>query len=71
MAARKRAPHKTASAKKSGQTSRFRALANGLYELRLGARVVLDVLVTLDGELMTFIRVDGALLGELPVLGEA
>jgi hypothetical protein len=32
---------------------------------------VLELLVTLDGELMTFVRVDGALLGELPVLGQA
>jgi hypothetical protein len=37
----------------------------------VGARVVLDLLVTLDGELMTFVRVDGELLGELPVLGQA
>jgi len=71
MAARKRAAHKMVSAKKNGQPSRFRALADGLYELRVGARVALDLLVTLDGDLMTFVRVDGALLGELKVLGEA
>jgi hypothetical protein len=71
MAARKRTPHRTANARKRERASPFRALSNGLYELRLGARVVLDLLVTLDGDLMTFIRVDGALLGELPVLGEA
>jgi len=71
MAARKRIPHKTESAKKRQQPSRFRALADGLYELPLGARVALDLLVTLDGELMTFLRVDGALIGELKVLGEA
>lgn len=71
MAARKRALPKKANAKKNGQGMRFRALANGLYELRLGTRVALDLLVTIDGELMTFVRVDGALVGELPVLGEA
>jgi hypothetical protein len=71
MAARKRALEKTAHGKKRERGKHFRALANGLYELRLGARVALDVLVTLDGDLVTFIRIDGALLGELPVLGEA
>lgn len=71
MAARKRAPSRTANARKRDRESPFRALSNGLYELRLGARVVLDLLVTLDGDLMTFIRIDGALLGQLPVLGEA
>jgi hypothetical protein len=71
MAARKRALQKTASGKKKGRDPHFRAIANRLYELRLGARVALDVLVTLDGDMMTFIRIDGALLGELPILGEA
>ena len=47
MAARKRALEKTAHGKKSGRGKHFRALANGLYELRLGTRVALDVLVTL------------------------
>jgi hypothetical protein len=69
MAARKRALPK--KAKKTGREMQFRAVANGFYELRLGARIALDVLVTMDGELMTFVRVDGALVGELPVLGEA
>jgi len=71
MAARKKTSHKTESAKKNSRESEFRALADGLYELPLGARVALDLLVTLDGDLMAFIRVDGALLGELKVLGEA
>jgi hypothetical protein len=71
MAVRKRAPRKAASSRKSGRAREFFALGSGLYELRLGARVALDLLVTLDGELMTFVRVDGALLGQLPVLGDA
>ncbi len=58
-------------ARKSASASSFCAIADGLYELRIGPRVVLDLLVTLDGELLTFVRVDGALLGELPVLGQA
>jgi hypothetical protein len=50
----------------------FRAIiAEGLYELRVDARVVLDLLVTPDGELCTFVRVDGALLAELPIAGKA
>lgn len=69
MAARKRALPK--KAKKNSREMQFRAVANGLYEIRLGARIALDLLVTMDGELMTFVRLDGALVGELPVLGEA
>lgn len=71
MAARKRAPRKTANAKKSGRPRAFRAIDTGLDELHLGARVAIHLLVTLDGDLMTFVRVDGTLLGEIPVLGEA
>ena len=71
MAARKTAPHKTANAKKSGRRAMFRAIKGGLPDLHLGRRVALHLLVTLDGDLMTFIRIDGALLGEIPVLGEA
>ena len=51
MAAHKRAPRKGAGAGRSRSRPRaFRAVADGLYELRVGARVVLDLLVTLDGE---------------------
>jgi len=32
---------------------------------------MIDLLVTLDGELLTFVRVDGELLGELPIMGQA
>ncbi len=72
MTARKRALRKGAGAGKPKSRPRaFRAVADGLYELRVGARVVLDLLVTLDGELMTFVRVDGERRGELPVLGQA
>jgi hypothetical protein len=72
MGTRKRLSRKSScGTKPRARPPAFRALADGLYELRIGARVVLELLVTLDGELMTFIRIDGALLGELPVLGEA
>jgi hypothetical protein len=74
MAAHKRAAHKTASKTGSGkkpQRQSFHAIAEGLYELRVGARVVLDLLVTTEGEVMTFVRIDGALLGEIPVAGQA
>ena len=50
----------------------FQATADfGVVKLRVDARVVLDLLVTTEGEVMTFLRVDGALLGELPVAGQA
>jgi hypothetical protein len=72
MAARKRARRKSASETKTGSRgTAFRAIAEGLYELQVGRRVIIDVLVTLDGELLTFVRVDGALLAELPVQGQA
>jgi hypothetical protein len=71
MAARKRAGQKPTSSKKPKKGASFRAVADGLYELHLGARVVLDLLVTLDGELMTFVRVDGEILAELPIAGQA
>jgi hypothetical protein len=75
MAARKRTHEKTAMARslkmKPDRGKAFRLITNGLYELRLGARVALDLLVTVDGDVMTFLRIDGALLGEIPVLGEA
>jgi len=72
MVARKRARRKSEGGTKPGSRGgSFRALAEGLYELRVGRRVVIDVLVTLDGELLTFVRVDGVLLAELQVLGQA
>ena len=71
MVARKRAPRKTANATKSDRSSAFRVITGGLDDLHLGRRVLLHLLVTLDGDLMTFIRIDGALLGELRVLGQA
>lgn len=70
MAAHKRATRKAAGGKKPQRKS-FHAIAEGLYELRVGARVVLDLLVTTEGEVMTFVRIDGALLGEIPVAGQA
>ena len=72
MTVRKRARRKSTCGTKPGRRGAvFRAIANGLFELRIGQRVVIDVLVTLDGELLTFVRVDGALLAELPVQGQA
>jgi len=70
MAAHKRAARKATGGKKPQRAS-FHAIAEGLYELRVGARVVLDLLVTTEGEVMTFVRIDGALLGEIPVAGQA
>jgi hypothetical protein len=74
MGARKRTRQQSASgtkAKKGGRNASFCALADGLYELRVGKRVIIDVLVTLDGELLTFVRIDGALITEIPVQGQA
>lgn len=72
MAARKRARRKSAcKTEPESRSTSFRAIADGLYELHIGDRVIIDVLVTLDGELLTFVRIDGALLAELPVQGQA
>jgi hypothetical protein len=49
----------------------FRSVAEGLYELTLGPRVAIDLLVTLDGDVFAFVRVDGELLAEIPVAGQA
>jgi hypothetical protein len=69
--ARKPKVRKAKAPARRGRAASFRAISGGLCELHLGGRVVLDLLVTLDGELMTFVRVDGELLAELPVAGEA
>lgn len=73
MAAHKRAARKPAGGKKprGHQRATFHIIADGLYELRVDERIVLDLLVTTEGEVMTFLRIDGALLGELPVAGQA
>jgi len=73
MAKRKRAQRDAegVEAMQEHRSSSFRTVADGLYELRLSARVMIDLLVTLDGELLTFVRVDGELLGELPIMGQA
>jgi len=72
MATQKRARRKSAATTKpAAKRGAFRAIADGLYELHISERVIIDVLVTLDGELLTFVRVDGTLLGELPVQGQA
>jgi hypothetical protein len=43
-----------------------------LFVLRVGERIVLDILVDATrSSVMTFIRIDGELMAELPVLGQA
>ena len=43
-----------------------------LFVLRVGERIVLDILVDCArSSVMTFVRIDGELLAELPVLGDA
>jgi hypothetical protein len=72
MAARKRSRHKsTGGTEARARRAACCAIAEGVVELRLGARVMLDVLVTEDGDLRLFLRVDGALVVAIPVLGEA
>jgi hypothetical protein len=74
MGAHKRAARKAAAGGKKTrgqQRATFHVIADGLYELRVDARIVLDLLVTTEGELMTFVRIDGALFGEIPVAGQA
>jgi hypothetical protein len=56
--------------KRAGKRPR-RPDATGLYVLRVDSRVMVDVIVPADGEVLAFIRVDGELLAELPVLGQA
>jgi hypothetical protein len=42
-----------------------------LYVLTLCERIVLDVLAYEDEGLLAFVRVDGEVVAELPVLGQA
>jgi hypothetical protein len=42
-----------------------------LYVLQLCERIVLDVLAYEDEGLLAFIRIDGEVVAELPVLGQA
>ncbi len=59
-----------ASRKRTGKRER-RASTQKLYVVRIGERVALDLILPGDGALMAFVRVDGELLAELPVLGQA
>ena len=43
----------------------------GLHVLRVGERVVLDVILPENGKALMFLRIDGQLYGELPVAGTA
>jgi hypothetical protein len=42
-----------------------------LHVVELGRRVLLDVFINVEGRLTTFVSVDGQLLGELRVVGQA
>jgi len=57
--------------KRSRSKTRRRDDDCGLHVLRVDERVVLDVIVPETGALLTFIRIDGELMGELPVAGQA
>ncbi len=46
-------------------------VAEGLHEVALGSRFGLDLLVTVDDELLVFLRVDGEIIVELLTLGSA
>jgi hypothetical protein len=48
-----------------------RTMVEGLLEIDLGPRVALDLLVTVDHDLIVFLCVDGEVLVELPTAGEA
>ena len=47
------------------------AFRDDLHVLELGAGVMLDVFINVEGRLTTFISVDGQLIGELRVAGQA
>lgn len=42
-----------------------------LHVVELGSRVLLDVFINVEGRLTTFVSVDGQLIAELRVAGEA
>lgn len=53
------------------ERAEIKATSTGPFELQIADRVTLDVLVTGDDEVLTFVRVDGELVAEIPVAGEA
>ncbi|HVY46514.1 MAG TPA: hypothetical protein VHB21_11575 [Minicystis sp.] len=55
----------------SGASCLVPVAASGLYEVDVGDRITLDLLVTVDGDLLTFLRIDGEILAELKVAGQA
>lgn len=84
MAARRRAPAATAEAeaprkkkkqrdREAPRESRDSVMADdgALYVVTLGKRIVLDLLAYQDEGLLAFVRVDGEVVAELPVLGQA
>jgi len=42
-----------------------------LHVVELGSGLMLDIFINLEGKLTTFLSVDGQLLAELPVVGQA
>lgn len=69
---------KRATARKTGRAKKTRARATGapvfnedLHVLDLGRGVMLDVFINVEGRLTTFVSVDGQLLAELRVIGDA
>jgi hypothetical protein len=52
----------------AGQGSGIR---DDLHVLELGAGVMLDVFINVEGKLTTFVSVDGQLIAELRVAGQA
>ncbi len=84
MAARRRAPPETVEVTAPTRTRKPRERAipreirdsvmaddGGLYVMTLGSRIVLDVLAYQDEGLLAFVRVEGEVVAELPVLGQA
>jgi hypothetical protein len=61
------------SGAQAGRTPEQTVMADdgSLYVLALTKRIVLDVLAYEDEGLLAFIRVDGEVVAELPVLGQA
>jgi hypothetical protein len=53
------------------ERERCLVIAEGLHEVVLGPRVALDLLVTVDDELLVFLRLDDEIVVELVTLGSA
>lgn len=69
---------KRGTARKTGRATKTKARASSapvfnedLHVLDLGRGVMLDVFINVEGRLTTFVSVDGQLLAELRVIGDA